>query len=92
MLPAEKIQDQSKKWINCIMADPMYHTPGQIDIILGADVFHSIIKDGIQKGSPTAINSELGWLITGPVQDTRTNYAVAMVPYSDLNNQVKRFW
>jgi hypothetical protein len=67
MLPSEKIQDQSKKWINCIMADPMYHTPGQLDIILGADVFHSIIKDGIQKGSPTAINSELGWLITGPV-------------------------
>jgi hypothetical protein len=48
MLPAEKNQDQSKKWINCIIEDPMYHTPGQIDIILGADVFHSIFKDGIQ--------------------------------------------
>jgi Pao retrotransposon peptidase len=74
------------------MADPHYYKPAPIDIILGADIYHMIVKGGIQKGSPTAINSELGWILTGPIQPTNNKSAVAMVSLKELSAQVERFW
>ena len=46
-----------------------------IDILVGADFYFDIVSGEVQKGSfgPTAINSKLGWLLSGPISDKIDN-------------------
>lgn len=51
------------------LADPTFHIPGKIDGILGASMFVEILgthKVTGKSGSPTAVQSALGYLIIGP--------------------------
>lgn len=59
-----------KHLANLKWADPHPGRSDAIDIILGADLYSSIILDGIWKGGPGepfAQNSIFGWIISGPV-------------------------
>ena len=52
------------------LADPDYHTPRKIDVILGADVYGLILQDEFVRGSvktPIAQNTVFGWILTGVV-------------------------
>jgi len=47
------------------LADPLFHTPGKIKLLIGAEIFVDIVQDGGQdhgpiEGSPTLQNSTLG--------------------------------
>ena len=39
-----------------------------IDVLIGSDFYWSIILEGIRQGEkgPVAVNSNLGWLLSGP--------------------------
>ena len=55
------------------LADPEFRTPARIDLLLGAEVFASILPDGRRtgpRGKPSAINTCLGWVRFGKVQDS----------------------
>ena len=55
------------------LADPEFRTPARIDLILGADVFASILRDGSRTGplgTPSAINTCLGWRLFGKINDS----------------------
>ena len=50
------------------LADPGIGTPGKIDLLIGQDVLHEILKGGIVNVSGTslyAINTVFGWVIGG---------------------------
>ena len=50
------------------LADPEFRTPARIDLLLGAEVFTSILRDGRRtgpRGTPSAINTCLGWVLFG---------------------------
>ncbi|XP_063634404.1 uncharacterized protein LOC134805046 [Cydia splendana] len=50
------------------LADPEFHKPQPVDMILGEDIFMDIVRDGIVRGkpgTPTAINSVFGYLLGG---------------------------
>ncbi|XP_077262536.1 uncharacterized protein LOC143897601 [Temnothorax americanus] len=52
--------------------DPMSADP--ISIIVGAELYSALIKDGIRKGAvgqPIAQNSILGWVISGPITSSQ---------------------
>ncbi|XP_077260813.1 uncharacterized protein LOC143896692 [Temnothorax americanus] len=52
--------------------DPMSANP--ISIIVGAELYSALIKDGIRKGAvgqPIAQNSILGWVISGPITSSQ---------------------
>ncbi|XP_034951554.1 uncharacterized protein [Chelonus insularis] len=54
---------------NLLLADPHYTKPGAIDLILGSDIYGSLLEGSIVKGpdnSPTAQLTQLGWIISGP--------------------------
>jgi Protein of unknown function (DUF1759)/Putative peptidase (DUF1758) len=55
-----KIQEDKLKWKNLMLADPTYNIPGPIDIILGADIYHDIIKYGVKKGKTNRYQYEIG--------------------------------
>lgn len=82
------------------LADPEYHTPNKIDILLGAEVHAQIIQDGIKKGplgTPLAQATSLGWIISGVVNDSANPSSQLKTFHcydcsNDDNNFLKRFW
>ncbi len=51
-----------------MVPDPGFGQPGRIDILLGADVFAEVLRDGRRKGpanTPTAFETDLGWVLCG---------------------------
>ena len=55
------------------LADPEFRTPARIDLLLGAEVFASILRDGRwtgPRGTPSAINTCLGWVLFGKINDS----------------------
>ncbi|UYV83162.1 hypothetical protein LAZ67_23000039 [Cordylochernes scorpioides] len=53
---------------NLKLADPEIYIPRPIDIIIGADLYLDLIEPGLIKGprdAPSAMNSKLGWIISG---------------------------
>lgn len=62
--------------IDLHLADPNFHTPAEIDLIIGADLFWSLL--GSQKLSlghkqPILYETRLGWLISGPINSGYNN-------------------
>lgn len=52
------------------LCDPDFHTPSQIDLILGADIFWDLLgsqKIDLGAGKPILYETKLGWLVSGPV-------------------------
>ena len=55
------------------VADPEFRTPARIDLLLAAKVFASILRDGRRtgpRGIPSTINTCLGWILFGKIQDS----------------------
>ena len=53
------------------LADPEFRTPARVDLLLGADVFTSILRDGRRTGppgTPSAINTCFGWVLFGKIK------------------------
>ena len=85
------------------LADPSFHTPGKIDLLLGADVYHKLLgtKSAIIGAStgPAAVDTIFGWAMTGPVP-TQTDHIQAAPTIHEsltpadlhLDNQMARFW
>ena len=52
------------------LADPHFHQPAPVDVVIGADIFWDIIgREQLSLGlnSPVLRSSHFGWLITGPM-------------------------
>ncbi|KAJ8966009.1 hypothetical protein NQ317_012304 [Molorchus minor] len=81
---------------NLQLADPSYNTPGPIDALLGLEIFSQMLKPGIipgQNGGPTAINSSIGWLLTGKLDNVPSDVRSFFVAAENtLDNSLKRFW
>ena len=84
------------------LADPTYHEPGRIDILLGADAYPELMmQDAIITGpakTPAAQNTIFGWAIVGPVT-YKTGSSVAIPTnfvqgHSEdgLDGLLTRFW
>ena len=87
------------------LADDLENPKGSIDILIGSDYYWSFVSGGVVRGDdnrgPTAINSKLGWLLSGPIDGTvglaaiHTNLIVS--PEESNNNEgltatLKKFW
>ena len=55
------------------LADPEFRTPAWVDLLLGAEVFTSILHDGRRtgpRGTPSAINTCFGWVLFGKINNS----------------------
>ena len=64
---------------------------GEIDLLIGADYYWTVVERGIQKCGPnglTAINSKLGWVLNGPYEnkgaDKRTDEVLPVITAANL--------
>lgn len=83
---------------NLPLADPSYHLPGHIDLLLGADLFPSLILTGQHRGKngePMAMETIFGWVLVGPVQASSSsslNSFCILSVFENLDNTIKKFW
>ena len=93
-LPPYPVKESDfERFKNLQWADPNFATPGEIGMILGADVFELIV--GTKK---KAISKELfaretvfGWVITGKsVPETSSSFC--QVIHAQLDTQLQKFW
>ncbi len=56
------------------LADDWANPRGSIDILIGSDYYWAIVTGEVVRGDdgrgPTAVNSKLGWLLSGPIDGT----------------------
>ena len=58
------------------LVDPSFSQPERIDILLGVDIFVNILLQGRQvglHGSPSALNTEFGWVFPGGTKASNCN-------------------
>ena len=79
------------------LADPEYHQPGKVDILLGVGVFVEVIRHGRRAGppnSPTALNTDFGWVLAGDTgprceMEVVSTHLTSIVRSDDL---LRKFW
>lgn len=100
MLPARQIHN-TENWTHLYeldLADPNYDKPDRVDLLLGADVYSELIRDGLRKGpkgSPVAQNTYLGWILTGQLQeDISQSYTITLSMHMCIeeNKLLQKFW
>ncbi|XP_026739251.1 uncharacterized protein LOC113502069 [Trichoplusia ni] len=87
--------------VTCLSTDPKFNIPNKIDILLGADVYGYIVKEGIIKspsGTLMAQNTTLGWVLSGVVSSdidrSRHHIKNITVHNAQFNEDqlLKKFW
>ena len=71
----------------------------EISLLIGADHYWDIVEDHIIRGNgPTAMQSKLGYLLSGPIASTSntrnypTNILNVMLSHREEDDRIERFW
>lgn len=95
-MPCTRIDKSSWHHIQGLtLADPDFYKPGSVDLLLGAEVFASLLLPGSVDGGPdqpSALNSVFGWLLLGGVGCKREIQSFCITNGDLLHEEVKRFW
>jgi hypothetical protein len=84
---------------NLNLADPEFNSPHRVEMLLGGDVYATLLRPGVllgtNPGEPAAINTIFGWVINGPVDfrvpSVVNTYCTIMEP-EPLEASLKRLW
>lgn len=89
-LPSSTFSKPSWDYLeNIQLADPDFNISRPIDILLGADIYSSIILEGICRSEQTALiaqQTRLGWILCGSTKTLQCN-----VIQVDIN-EMQKFW
>ncbi len=83
---------------NIRLADPTFGKSGKIEILLGVDVFVSVLRQGRRYGptnSPTAIETSFGWVLACSTQLTpRVSNEIVThhAAIGNVNDILRKFW
>lgn len=82
---------------NMVLADPLFYKSDQVDLLIGGDIYPSVVLGGLKKnilGSLLAQETVFGWVLTGPIQvrDTRSATFQTFFNGVSLDKQLQRFW
>ncbi|XP_050077807.1 uncharacterized protein LOC126564758 [Anopheles maculipalpis] len=97
-IPTTPIDVQSWNFPNVRLADPTFHIPGKVDVVIGGDTFwemHTGRKQSLGNGKPWLIETPFGWTVSG-------NTSQCTVPILTLSHMaanecaiealLQRFW
>ena len=91
-------QDEISQPIDIELADPYFYESSKIDLVIGADLYPSIIKEGVKPnifGSLVAQNTVFGWVLSGPLpQESCNSFSTVLSFFSEisLDQQIAKFW
>lgn len=98
VLPERKIVSVTPPIANVKLADPSFHTPGKIDLLLGTRVVGEVLLEGLVKGppgTPVAQKTKLGWILSGEIPSSAISRPVCyhtVVQSADVNDLLRKFW
>lgn len=89
-LPSQSFSKPDWSYLDHIMlADPEFYHSRPVDILLGADVYSTILMDGICRGNPalpTAQQTQLGWILSGNTKSFQCNVVLQNL------DEIHKFW
>jgi hypothetical protein len=94
-LPVKSFDKRRLNLPNLPLADPLFNKSGPIDLLLGADVFWSVMLPESVKANhshPHLQNTQLGWLIGGSIAESQSKIKSCAHLAITLQDQVARFW
>lgn len=96
-LPQSKVDASAWTEIQQLpLADRTFHQPGAIDLVLGAQFYSQIVKEGVKHipNGPTAQNTTFGWIVFGSahIPICEVGVAAPVVTDVDLMEALARFW
>ncbi|XP_058840578.1 uncharacterized protein LOC131696067 [Topomyia yanbarensis] len=99
-LPCQRFSVSNMPYLEGLqLADPQFNKPASTDIILGADMFLSILQSGQIKdhnGNPMAQRSIFGWMVTGKISKqecAHTYHSVINLQHEvDIDRTLRLFW
>ena len=83
------------------LADPAFGLPGRIDLLLGVDIFVSVLLHGRRTGppgAPVAIETEFGWVLSGNTEpiteaDQVNLYVMSFHSFTPSGDDIlRKFW
>ncbi|XP_050314830.1 uncharacterized protein LOC126749190 [Anthonomus grandis grandis] len=85
---------------NLHLADETFNRPGAVELLIGCDLFWSLLKTGRLSGgkySPTIQETELGWIVAGPMGEIETreqekDVCCNLSTNQELHDLVSKFW
>ena len=81
---------------NLSLADPNYHQPNRIDILLAADVTMMSMNYGKRiagkPDEPIATATEFGYIVTGKAIQETSSYCHLVTPQKSISQVLQQFW
>lgn len=83
---------------NIKLADPTFHVPGKVDLIIGSEVFWRLLCVGqiqLGKAKPIFQKTKLGWIVSGTANPSYQTCHAAhchLTRQTTLQNQLEGFW
>lgn len=79
------------------LVDRNYLISGQIDLILGSDIYSELLMSGMRKGSLLAQRTQLGWILSGSSYSRQDKTIhphcyTAVCSNDELNEALTKFW
>ncbi|XP_062540962.1 uncharacterized protein LOC134209004 [Armigeres subalbatus] len=84
------------------LADPLFHLPGKIDVLLGTELFFQLLEPGkmnlsADESLPILQNTKLGWIVAGRYKDqksisTHTSTCLIVSSEDELSRRLRKFW
>lgn len=82
------------------MADHKFYDPGEIDLLIGSDLFWDILGNGrvsLGKGKPVLQETAFGWIVAGPYDYKTSNVSNRSLSCNfcvnnDIQDQLSKFW
>ncbi|KYQ47057.1 hypothetical protein ALC60_13932 [Trachymyrmex zeteki] len=97
-LPQVRIQAKLNISEDIQLADPTYGIPGEIELLIGAGLFWSLLcmdQFKQERGQPTLCRTHLGWIIGGemvsPTEQSERR-ACHLITNTQLHDQLEKFW
>ncbi|XP_063543206.1 uncharacterized protein LOC134751689 isoform X1 [Cydia strobilella] len=97
-LPLEKVNvsllDIPK---HLVLADPQFHSPAAIDLLLGAEVFWELVgndKFKLGRNKPIVYETKLGWVVSGHNAGNLNSKSICcnFVQMNNQDDELTRFW
>lgn len=99
-LPSSKINLEGINFPDSVvLADPTFHIPSKIEMLIGAELFYGILgtkKFVISPNLPTFYETKLGYIAAGKFSDAhyenRFSEISLKVSFESLSKQIQQFW
>ncbi|XP_065087718.1 uncharacterized protein LOC135709340 [Ochlerotatus camptorhynchus] len=95
-IPATKINVSA--WpidTDLLMADPNFHTPSDIDMLIGISHFLQLLKTGriqLSDKLPELQETHLGWVVAGDIDDVSTSQQCLAALTDPISEVLRQFW